>query len=180
MPFNYSEYCAYCKRISDEGLQQDYQKYIRILGSSSASTGISTALAFFTFGLSLVGTVAGGAAATNAIKKTDIIEAECARRGISPNFRKRDFFKGYGVGCTVGAVTHGAGGHLVDSVVNHAASHAFQHTAQHAHTSLTSIEHGADKLASKGSEALEKRAYGSKVLSRELTEVEKYGDSMFP
>ena len=193
-PFEYNEYRADCLRFTDEQLQQEFQRYNSMMGSSSATMGVGIGLAMFTFGLSLIGTAGGAATARNATKKMQIIEEECNKRGISPVFRKRDFFKGYGVGCTVGAVTHGAAGHLASSALTHATTHVVHHAAsqsvQHAtsaaaaatpttHDGLAAkaIEHGADKLGQKGAEALEKHAYGVTVLTRELTPAEKDGDS---
>ena len=182
MPFEFDKYRSWCYGRDPLLLQKEFEKYTRQTMSGSAGTGVAIGLAPFTFGLSaLFGAAAGGARTVNATKKLSIIEAELNRQGCVANLRKRDMWAGIGIGCTLGAVTHGVGGHLVESAAHHAVNHTANqaadyvtnHTAQqtvhHATSSgdymLKAAEHGADKLAEKGGEALEERAYGEKVVS---------------
>lgn len=134
-----------------------------MVSSGTASTGICVGLAPFTFGLSLIGGVAGAASAGNAAKKLSIIEKEMNNRGTHPNLRKRDIFGGYGLGATVGAISHGFGGHLLDSAVHHVVSPT-SYTA-HCHA-LKTAEHAADKLGMRGGKAVEKKAYGTVIAAR--------------
>ena len=181
MPFNFNDYRAWCYGQDPLLLQKEFERYTRETMAGSAGTSVAIGLAPLTFGLSaLFGAAAGGAKIANATKKLSIIENELNRQGIDAKLRKRDFLAGWGVGATVGALTHGAGGHLVDSAVHHAVNHtanqaaghvvnqAAQQTVQHSTSTgdylLKAAEHGADKLAEKGGDALEEYAYGEKVV----------------
>lgn len=181
MPFKFDEYRAWCTNQDASTLQREWEKYTRETSSGSAGTGVSLGLAPFTFGLSaLVGLSIGGAKITNAVKKLSIVEKQLNSLGLEPRTRKRDIFGGYGIGMTVGAATHGAGSHLFDSAVHHTINHTANHVANSAvhqvvqqtphHGSSTGDyllklgEKGADKLAEKGGEALEKTCYGEKVV----------------
>ena len=181
MPFNFDKYRTWCYGQDPLLLQKEFERYTRETMAGSAGTSVAIGLAPVTFGLSaLFGAAAGGAKIANATKKLSIIENELNRQGREARLRKRDFFAGWGVGATVGALTHGAGGHLVDSAVHHAVNHtanqaaghavnqAAQQTVQHSTSSgdylLKAAEHGADKLAEKGGDALEEYAYGEKVV----------------
>jgi len=196
MPFDYEDYALSCTYFSEDELRLEYQRYSKLLGSSSASTGLGLGLAFFTFGISLIGTAAGAVSGRNAMKKMKIIETECQRRGIDLTFRKRDFFKGYGVGATVGVVSHGAGGHLMGSALHHVTSNAISHAGSHAvtqglqHTTSASsvtpsshsffadlVERGTDKACEKGGDALEKHVYGERLFNEKWTHLAKAGDS---
>ena len=50
MPFNFDEYRAECAGYDDWHLQKEFEKYTRMMASSSAGTD----MAVFTFGLSLL------------------------------------------------------------------------------------------------------------------------------
>jgi hypothetical protein len=171
MPFNFEEYRAQCASYADSALQKEFEKYCRMLASSSSSAGICLGLAPFTGGLSLIGGASGCASMYNSIEKLEIIEIEMKSRGKDVHYRKRDLFGGYlfGIGC--GAVSHGAAGGLLDNAAHHAASAG--HLAL-AHV-LKTTEHAANGLATDGGKALEKRCYGEAVAIQK-----QYGDGEQP
>lgn len=171
MPFNYTEYRRQCRSYDIFSLQKEFEKYTRMAGSGTAATSICLVLAPFTFGISLIGGVPGAASTGNAVKKLSIIEKEMNSRGHSPNLRKRDFFGGYMMGGTIGLVSHGLGGHMVDVAMHDVLSPT---TYMGHHRAFETLEHVTDKVGLQGGKAIEKRAYGGVVAAQEQHDQGKY------
>lgn len=174
MPFNFEEYRAQCTGYADSALQKEFEKYCRMLASSSSSSGISLGLVPFTCGLSLIGGAGGCASMYNSIQKLEIIETEMKSRGNDTHYRKRDLIGGYlfGIGC--GAVSHGVAGDLLHTSAHHAASVGHLALASHEHV-LKAAELAANGLATDGGKALEKRCYGETACIQK-----QYGDGEQP
>jgi hypothetical protein len=171
MPFNFSEYRRECKKMSDGKLQKELEKYTRHTSSAGVSYGVGLALIPFTFGLSALGSVAASASGTNALLKADILKDESESREVELRVRARDILGGYAIGLTCGAVSHGLGGHVLDSAVHHVAQHAHHAMSPAEQHVLKYGDKGADFACEKGSKGLERNAYG------EATETRKqYGD----
>jgi len=168
MAFDFDEYRAECADYDDWRLQKEFEKYTRMMSSSSVGTGIAVALAPLTLGLSLLGGVPSGAAYANAVKKMRIDQQELNSRGNSANLRGRDIFGGAAIGGTVGIAMMGVPGHLVDTAVNHTLSHA---TVASHQSMLKAVEGGANSACLKGGRQLEKKAYGKPVV-KELNHLE--------
>jgi hypothetical protein len=100
MPFNFKEYREWCRTWDDDILQEEYQKYVRATARGSTGTAVGYGLAFFTFGLSLIGAAASGATLANAAAKVDIIRTEMARRKRKHKLETRplDVFRGIALG----------------------------------------------------------------------------------
>jgi hypothetical protein len=126
MPFNPSEFRQWCRGWDDDELQRQYQRYVKQTTQGSTGCAVGVGLAFFTFGLSLVGSAISAAELTNAAMKVDILRAEMARRrkaGTTTRkleVRVRDLGKGLAFG-SVGLITSPAG-HIAGSAISHAAS----------------------------------------------------------
>jgi hypothetical protein len=171
MPFNFTEYREECRKMSDGRLQQELEKYTRHTASAGVSYGVGLVLIPFTLGLSAIGSVAASASGANALAKADILKDESESRQVRLRVRARDILGGYAIGLTCGAVSHGLGGHALDSVVHHAAQHAHHAMSPAEQHVLKYGDKGADFACEKGSKGLERNAYG------EATETRKqYGD----
>jgi hypothetical protein len=110
MPFNFDEYDAECSQMSLEELQREWNHYTRLITGSATSTTISSLAVPFTFGISGIGVLIGGAGIHNARKKRDIIDRHLCRYQEQHRTRKRDVMGSAMFSGAVGIATLGVGG----------------------------------------------------------------------
>jgi hypothetical protein len=134
MPFDFEEYARCCKETDDDVLQEEYERYVRQTARGSAGTAVGYGLAFFTFGVSLIGAAASAATLANAATKVNIIRTEMERRGKKHklNTRVRDVYGGIALG-SLGLVTTPVGHAML-----HASSGA---TFYHGHANIPSHDY---------------------------------------
>ena len=102
----YEEWCA-LRSTSIGQLEADHCECTRQVAAGAASAGAGLAFSIITFGISLVGTAAGTAMATNAGKKIEIINRELRKRQQRTALtRGTDIARGFrnGTGAMVGGV----------------------------------------------------------------------------
>ena len=102
MPFNYDEYTQWCRQWSDDILQEEYQKYVKMAAKGSSKGAVGIAAAFFTGGISLLFSAPYAVSAVNAGCKVQIIKDEMESRNKKNELvtRKRDVFGGLAWGAT--------------------------------------------------------------------------------
>jgi hypothetical protein len=112
MPFDFNSYTDWCEVQTDNDLQEEYQKYVKLTAQGSTGIAVSVGLGLITFGLATIfGVAAAEATVLNASVKIRIIRDEMERRKKKHQLhvRPQDVFGGIGMAAAMGPVSHFVG-----------------------------------------------------------------------